>query len=197
MNPIVDDKLLSSLLPVVFFIAATGMVSWKLFELVKDQIEQQKNVEVLKTVGTVCSGVLIVCATVSIVVWMDKHWIRPEGAKPEPPKQAEPQTITVLPTPEPPKSSRPDSAYRRRIRPSRQQAQPLASETAQTSNAPLTPQTSQSSSAAPPAQSQSPQAPVTEARPLFAPAQSCPVTPAPATIIIPPGEKGPEQDQLV
>ncbi len=197
MNPIVDDKLLNLLLPVVIAIAATGIVSWKLFELIKDQIEQQKNLQVLKTVGTVCSGVLIVCATLSIVVWMDRYWIRPEGAKSEQPKQAEPQTIAVLPTPEPPKPPRTDSAYRRRIRPSRQQAQPLASETAQTSNAPLTSQTSQSPSAASPAQSQSPQAPATEARPLFAPVPSCPVTPAPATIIIPPGEKGPEQNQLV
>jgi hypothetical protein len=179
---------------------ASSIVSWGIFEVIRKKIEQDQNAAALKSILTVCASVALIGATGG-GLYLGYHALRKvtEPPQPEPPPNMPVSQVVSVPTPTPQSTPNPRRVFRSPIR-SHQRAQAPAAETAQANNAaPLTPQTSQSPAAAPPAQGQPPQSPATETRPLLAPAQGtgCPVTPVPATIIIPPGEKPSEPDQLV
>ncbi|HEX8150691.1 MAG TPA: hypothetical protein VF591_26140 [Pyrinomonadaceae bacterium] len=201
MNSIeVDDKLISLFIALMVGTAVTTIVSWKIIEVITKEIEQGKKWAAFLTALTV-GGIVAVFAVVGGGLWLGYRYIRPEAPKSEPPSRTPDYQVAsvVTPTPTPQNPHGSQRVFRNPIRTGHRQSHPPAAGTVQTADAPVTPQTSQAPAAAAPEQSQPPQGPSTETRPLFAPAQGpgCTTKPAPATPIIPPGEKSPEQDQLV
>lgn len=204
MNPTeLYEKFLGLLITVIAGTVITTFFSWKfldaLIDLIIKEFKQGKKLAAFLTVLTV-AGMVSVVVAVGAGIWLGYRYIRPEVVSSEPTKPAEPQA-TPIPTPTPRGMSGAESTYRTRVNPGRRRPKPSAPETSQPNNAPTTAQTSRPADAAPTAPGQSPQSPATETRPVFTAPQpaapGCNPNSPPTTIIIPPGEKVPEQDQLV